>query len=152
MFLGEALWFRYCQHVVRASILTTGTDMSLRKEIVFILFLLRTTIFFPTSLPKSALIKFYTWLCIQEKRRDLSRSSWFRLWKNLLRNELRNKYPTLSYIPRGVQHGLYLCGYTNRMSVALSSSLSLKLAISLIGIKQETHSWPKDFSPRMLQS
>ena len=39
------------------------------------------------------------------------------------RNELRNKYPTLSYIPRGVQQGLYLCGYTNRMSVALSSSL-----------------------------
>ena len=23
------------------------------------------------------------------------------------RNELRNKYPTLSYIPRGVQQGLY---------------------------------------------
>ena len=28
---------------------------------------------------------------------------------------------------------------------------ALKLAISLIGIKQETLSWPKDFSPRMLR-
>ena len=56
------------------------------------------------------------------------------------RNELRNKYPTLSYIPRGVQQGLYM-GYTNRMSVALSPSFCcLKLAISLCRIKQETHS------------
>ena len=38
------------------------------------------------------------------------------------RNELRNKYPTLSYIPYEVQRGLYAV-YTNRMSVALSSSL-----------------------------
>ena len=38
------------------------------------------------------------------------------------RNELRNKYPTLSYIPCEVQRGLYAV-YTNRMSVALSSSL-----------------------------
>ncbi len=38
------------------------------------------------------------------------------------RNEPRNKYPTLSYIPCEVQRGLYT-GYTNRMSVALFSSL-----------------------------
>ncbi len=28
--------------------------------------------------------------------------------KRLCRNELRNKYPTLSYIPCGAQRGLYL--------------------------------------------
>jgi len=56
------------------------------------------------------------------------------------RNELKNKYPTLSYIPCEVQRGLYT-GYTNRMSVALSPSFCrLKLAISLYRIKQETHS------------
>ena len=42
-------------------------------------------------------------------------------------NELRNKYPTLSYIPRGVQHGAVLVGYTNRMSVALSSTPLLEI-------------------------
>ena len=46
--------------------------------------------------------------------------------KHLKENELRNKYPTLSYIPCGVQQGLYLCGYTNRMSVALFLPLFVK--------------------------
>ena len=61
------------------------------------------------SLPKSAInLSDYT---IQEKRRDLSRSSFIRLWKTYNRNELRNKYPTLSYIPCRVQRGLYTVIY-----------------------------------------
>ena len=41
-------------------------------------------------------------------------------------NEPRNKYPTLSYIPRGVQHGLYTVD-TNRMSASLSSPLFVEI-------------------------
>ncbi len=41
-------------------------------------------------------------------------------------NEPRNKYPTLSYIPRGVQHGPYTV-YTNRMSASLSSPLFVEI-------------------------
>ena len=46
--------------------------------------------------------------------------------ENRNRNEQRNKYPTLSYIPCEVQRGLYVV-YTNRMSVALSSSLCFEI-------------------------
>ena len=47
---------------------------------------------------------------IQEKRRDLSRSSYIWYRQTPRENELRNKYPTLSYIPCEVQRGLYTCG------------------------------------------
>ena len=88
---------------------------------------------------------------IQEKRRDLSRSSYIWLWKNRNRNELRNKYPTLSYIPRGVQQGLHM-GYTNRMSVALSSSLYCwNFPDFDVRDKARNAFLTEDFSPRMRQ-
>ena len=49
-------------------------------------------------------------------------------------NELRNKYPTLSYIPCEVQQGPYV-GYTNRMSVALFPPLLFEIGDFTVWVK-----------------
>ena len=49
-------------------------------------------------------------------------------------NELRNKYPTLLYMPYEVQQGLYV-GYTNRMSVALFPPFSIEIGDFVTWVK-----------------
>ena len=83
---------------------------------------------------------------IQEKRRDLSSSScnWYR--QTPRENELRNKYPTLSYIPYEVQQGLYV-GYTNRMSAALFPPFSIEIGDFVTWVKARNAFLIRGFLP-----
>ena len=72
----------------------------------------------PTSLPKSAVKECLPNIPYKKSVETCRAHRTSGIGKHHAKDELRNKYPTLSYIPCEVQQGLYV-GYTNRMSVAL---------------------------------
>ena len=81
------------------------------------------------SLPKSVLFSVY------KKSVETCRAHHeVGIAKRLCRNEQRNKYPTLSYIPCEVQQGPYV-GYTNRMSVALFPPLLFEIGDFTVWVK-----------------
>ena len=62
-------------------------------------------------------------------------------------NELRNKYPTLSYIPCGVQQRLYLCGIYKQNERCIVSTPLLEIGDFVIWVKARNAFLTQGFLP-----
>ena len=103
----------------------------------------------PTSLSKSVLIIL---ICRYKKSVETCHAYHIvGIAKHHCKNKQKQIPHAVVYTLQSTAGAVRAQSYTYRMDVSLSLSSYWVLAISLFRIKQETHSWPKDFSPRMLQ-